>query len=174
MAVIEAMTDLQDEPSSGSAHGRVHEHIAEEGMKGSFTPNADGLVLARQLRQLRENTGLTVGEQLGGSARKAHRIDYGQLPWPDELGMYKVPGATQAVPRDTWGWQPRPTHASRTARAQSQLPDWTLETHGGRAWKQVGHAATLSNLVKKSALPGRPSGADQQDEQNDEGRHQED
>ncbi|ALG07449.1 helix-turn-helix domain-containing protein [Kibdelosporangium phytohabitans] len=95
-------------------------------MKGPFKPNADGLVLARQLRQLRENTGLTqeqvgeqLGEQLGGSASKVHRIEQGQLPWPDELGtmldLYKVSDSKQAVLRDTWdrAWQPRPTRAKQ-------------------------------------------------------------
>ncbi|ONI77035.1 hypothetical protein ALI144C_33540 [Actinosynnema sp. ALI-1.44] len=74
--------------------------------------------MARQLRQLRENSGLTqekVGEQLGGSASKIHRIEQGQLPWPDELGMmldlYKVPDSKQAVLRETVdkAWQPRRT-----------------------------------------------------------------
>ncbi|ONI84316.1 hypothetical protein ALI144C_14135 [Actinosynnema sp. ALI-1.44] len=102
-------------------------------MKGPFKPNADGLVLARQLRQLRENTGLSqeqVGEQLGGSASKVHRIEQGQLPWPDELGMmldlYKVPDPKQAVLRDTWdkAWQPRPTRGKQDEEgAKSQLPD---------------------------------------------------
>ncbi|ALG07444.1 helix-turn-helix domain-containing protein [Kibdelosporangium phytohabitans] len=97
-------------------------------MKRLWKPNADGLVLARQLRQLRENTGLTqgeVGEQLGASASKVHRIEQGQLPWPDELSMmldlYKVPDATQAVLRNTWekAWQPRPARAKRDEESAS-------------------------------------------------------
>ncbi|ALG13564.1 helix-turn-helix domain-containing protein [Kibdelosporangium phytohabitans] len=93
-------------------------------MKGPFKPNVESLVLARQLRQLRENTGLTQGAvdgQLGGSVSKVHRIEQGQSPWPGELGvmldMNKVPNATQAVLRDTWG------EAWRARAEQGELTD---------------------------------------------------
>ena len=92
-------------------------------MKGPWIPNANGLALARRLRQLREISGLTqgeVGELLGGSAGKIHRIERrGQLPWPDELNvmldLYKVSSEHQALLWETWdkAWQPRRVRGKR-------------------------------------------------------------
>ncbi|ALG05846.1 helix-turn-helix domain-containing protein [Kibdelosporangium phytohabitans] len=91
-------------------------------MRGPWTPNAHGEELARRLRQLREETGLTqtqAGVRLGRSRYRVQRIEAGYLPWSDELSamlaLYQVPADEQLVFFEMWdkAWQPRRARALR-------------------------------------------------------------